>query len=217
MEWLIAFIGLIVAVIFWRAAAVLLVLGLLFFGGDYLYDEYKKDERYENQNEFLLFQAEGQENRPGANSVWEVTESLAPAETIPYYKSAEVRSECGLCWLKVEKRWTGTELTAITCNGWREEAYNFRDWEDAIVKFDGEDPFKMDLKKFDNSEHVYIPRRQSFSDDDKYLKFIELLSSKKRVALGLTVGNYGLGKRFFFTFPLTNSGENIEKLGQPVL
>lgn len=137
---------------------------------------------------------------------WHITYALDPATGKKVVRSAYINSNDGLCYLTVQKRLDGAQLTGFDC-------LNFKipEWDDIEVKFDEDATSdKMNLESYSDSDDVYIPSYQAdHSGHLSYEEFIGRLKDGKTVAIKIPAAD-----DVWMTFSLKGSTRALDRLGK---
>ena len=151
---------------------------------------------------------------------WVVRGEQDPASREKIARSVSIQSDCGLCFLTVEKRMNGSDLTDLSCQDPIEI-----DWTEPIeVKFDTHDNSqKMKIRfysnlRFDwNDEHGNDMYHHVYITTDYYHDywgfFINGLLTASTVAIKITPTN-DYAESFWVRFTLKGSKAAIGQLGK---
>ena len=212
MEWLIGIISVVIVIYFWRIFLSLGVLAGIALGGFVLYDqnqsEKRKEERAKTAQELRARIANAQRNATPEGREWKIYGERDPASNKIIARNASITSNDGLCYLSVQKRINGNELTGLDCPG-----IKISEYDDIYVKFDtSETSQKMRLKNYSNSDDVYIPSYQSkYSGEMSYKEFIKGLVTANAVAIKIPAAD-----SFWVRFTLKGSTNAINQLGKEI-
>ena len=196
-----------------KAGKVLALLGMLIIlvvGAAILYfsleEKNEKANREKEEAGLRKFISIAQNKDSLKNNRWKVVYYKDPASNKLIARSAYVESNDGICKLRVEKRLDGTKLSGIVCPGAKLFSHG-----DVELKFDGDATSKrMEIRKFSNSDEVYIPSSQSpYSGYLSYIKFIKSLTTNKAVAIESSVLD-----GIWIVFQLKGSTKVIRDLGK---
>lgn len=210
MSWLIGIICIVLVIYFWRIFLPLGILAGLGLGGFFLYEEHQREQRQKAEVEAAQQLREriaaAQKNATSNGKTWVLHGEPDPASGRNVARTAFIESNDGLCYLSVQKRIDGTELTGLTCPD-----IGIPEHKDIEVKFDTRDVSQtMDLKAYTDSDDVYIPSYQGSSW--KYLSysdFMKGLVSANSVAIQIPAAG-----GFWTTFSLKGSAPIIMQLGK---
>jgi hypothetical protein len=216
VAWLIGFLTVLLAIVFWRATLVLvailcvggLVLYLYVQGESEQYARAKADEARRARQTLAAAQqtiSAAQQNQTPKE--WTVSTERDPASGQAVPRSAHVLSDDGLCTLNVEQRINGARLTGVLCGRLK------IDWTtDIDVKFDNRDTSdRMRLQTFSDGDGVYIPSEQfKYSGELEYKEFLRRLASTSKVALQINFTDAG---EHWITFSLSKSREALGTIG----
>ena len=126
-----------------------------------------------------------QQNATPDGKEWVVYGEVDPASNKNIARTASIMSNDGLCYLTVQKRLNGNELTGLDCPGIKINKYR-----KIYVKFDTtEISEEMELKNYSDSDGVYIPSYQ-FSLNMSYKNFINGLAASNAVAIKVPSSEY---------------------------
>ena len=217
MEWIVTLICIVIVVIFWRIflplaviVFVLAIIASIAIGGILAYAHYDNKEKERKREiaalEFRKKITVAQQNATPDGKEWVVYGDVDPASNKNIARTASIISNDGLCYLTVQKRLNGNELTGLDCPDI--EIYSY---SDIYVKFDtAELSEEMDLESYSDSDGVYIPSYQpSYSAKMSYKNFIDGLSTSNAVAIKIPSAH-----SFWVRFSLKGSATAISQLGQ---
>jgi hypothetical protein len=210
MSWLVGIICVVIVIYFWRIFLPLGVLAAVGLGGLLLYEDYESDQRNEARakeaQNLRTRIATAQENATPEGKEWVVYARNDPASGAKIARTASIKSNDGLCYLTVEKRINGSELSGLRCPG-----IKISEYDDIYIKFDThETSKKMDLKSYSDSDDVYIPSYQSeYSNNFNYKDFIKGLVTANSVAIKIPSAD-----TFWVRFTLKGSTASINQLGK---
>jgi hypothetical protein len=211
MGWLVAFVLIILAVIFWRISLPLLIIAVVGVGLIFLYIQ-GEDARVARKQK--IEERAVRERFANAKATvgkvarkWEVLFYTDPASGKRVPRSTNIRSDEGLCLLQIEKRINRTRLASIYCKNLKISTYGGIE-----VKFDNRSTSDtMKIAKFSSGNNVYIYSDQgSYSSHLSYNEFLRRMTGAKKIALRLTV--MGAGKHWI-RFSLTGSGPALTRIG----
>lgn len=210
MSWLIGIICVVIVIYFWRIFLPLGVVTGVTLGGFLLYEENQSNKRKEEKEratqELRIKIATAQRNATPEGKEWIVYARKDPASEKNIARTASITSNDGLCYLTVQKRINGGELTGLDCPGIKISEY------DAIhVKFDTNETSKrMEIKSYSDSDDVYIPSSQfEYSGNMSYKDFINGLVTAGAVAIKIPAAD-----SFWVRFSLKGSTVAINQLGK---
>ena len=207
MAWLVGIIVAIIAIRFWRISLPLLGIAAVGIGGMLLYEqnqsEQRKQAREDNKANVAQKIREARDIATDTGREWAMFTMDDPASGQAVPRLARIQSNDGLCWLTVEKRISGSELTGLQC-----ELLEIPSYKDIDVKFDNyENSNTMRLDSYSDSDGVFIPSNQySYSNQLPYDEFIRRLGGGKAVAIRIQSSNAGT---HWITFTLNGSSEAL--------
>ncbi len=209
MAWIVGLIFIVIAIVFWRIFLPLALIGGLIVGGVYLNEERESNDREKQQKaEAISIQnkvTEAQKNATSEHKEWAIFSEPDPASGAEIVRTVSIQSDDGLCYLSVQKRVNGSELTGLDCSD-----IEISEHKDIEVKFDTANVSRaMHLDSYNDSDRIYIPSYQ-YSGELSYEDFLSGLKDAKYVAI------YVPAEYTFWTrFSLKNSGV-IRYLGGPL-
>ncbi len=194
-------------VIFWRIFLPLSVLAAVGVALLIYHNEERKTQEKERAAAALRQKiSEARANTTSEEKEWHVTYALESATGKKVVRSAYINSNDGLCYLTVQKRLDGAQLTGLDCLD-----FKISEWDDIEVKFDNvATSDKLDLKSYSDSDDVYIPSYQAdYSGYLSYEKFIGRLKAGKAVAIKIPAAD-----DVWMTFSLKGSTKALNRLGK---
>ncbi|MET0013054.1 MAG: hypothetical protein ABW088_05320 [Sedimenticola sp.] len=212
MEWLIGIVCVVIVIYFWRIFLPLGVVAAVALGGFLLYEENQSNKRKEEEEraaqELRARIATAQKSASPEGKEWVVYGRRDPASEKNIARTASINSNDGLCYLTVQKRINGVELTGLNCPG-----IKISEYDDVYVKFDiSETSKKMELNSYSDSNDVYIPSGQSgYSGNMSYKDFINGLVTAGAVAIKIPAAD-----DFWVKFSLKGSIDAINQLGKEI-
>lgn len=210
MAWIVGIIVLLIAIRFWRVSLPLIGIAALGIGGWLLYEKEQQDQRTaeRERNKAMVAQKirDAKADASDADRKWEMYTIDDPASGQPVPRLTRIQSNDGLCWLTVEKRINGSELTGLKC-----DLLEIPSYKNIEVKFDNyETSDTMRLENYSDSKDVYIHSNQySYSQQLPYKVFIRRLTGGKAVSIQVQSSNAGT---HWITFTLNGSSEALGKL-----
>ncbi len=175
----------------------------LFLLNDNYQNEKRKKEKQQAEEAITQKIAIAKQHEASEGKKWEVYYEPDPASKIPIARTASIQSDDGLCFLSVQKRLNGAELTGLNCPEIKISSY-----QDIEVKFDTNDiSQKMDLSNYTDSDGVYIPSYQS--GQFSYKNFVGMFGKAKSLAIQIPAS-----KTFWTKFNLNGAQEAIAQLGK---
>lgn len=210
MAWLIGIICLVIVAYNWKVFLPLVVVVGIILGVVILNENSEREERNKKKVKAELDIRNkitaAQSKATSEDKKWFVLGESDPASDARFARIASITSNDGLCYLTVEKRIDGSELTGLKCSG-----IKISEYDDIYIKFDTHKTSKkMDIKSYSNSDDVYIPSYQAdFSGYYKYKSFIHGLVTAKSVAIKIPAVD-----GFWVRFSLKGSTAAINKLGK---
>jgi len=205
MELIAALIGLSIALYFWRFFLPLTVFVALLGGGIALYHGWKdnqQDKEREQKAKRLKEKINIAQNKPDLEGKeWNLRLEADPASGINIVRTASIQSNDGLCYLRVQKRVSGSQLTGLDCPG-----IKISEYEEIDIKFDTTDVSKvMEITTYTDSDSVYIPSYQYTGVSQlSYEDFINGLKTANYVAIHVPA------KYPFWTRFSLNHSENMD-------
>ncbi|MCG8044750.1 MAG: hypothetical protein N0E48_03550 [Candidatus Thiodiazotropha endolucinida] len=168
----------------------------------------EKKEKERAAQELRVKIATAQKNATPEGKEWVVYGRRDPASDKNIARTASITSNDGLCYLTVQKRINGGELTGLDCPG-----IKISEYDDIYVKFDtSETSRKMELKSYSDSDDVYIPSSQfEYSGNMSYQDFTNGLVTAGAVAIKIPAAD-----SFWVRFSLKGSTAAINQLGKKI-
>ena len=179
-------------------------------GGFSLYEETQNNKRKEEKEraaqELRTKIATARKNATPDGREWVVYGQRDPASDKSIARTASITSNDGLCYLTVQRRINGSELTGLAC-----PEIIISEYDDIYVKFDtSEISKKMEIKSYSDSDDVYIPSSQfEYSGNMSYKDFINGLVTAGAVAIKIPAAD-----SIWVKFSLAGSTEAINQLGK---
>lgn len=209
MAWLVGIICVILIIAFWRVFLPLALIAGVAFAIFIVSSQEKQENRRKAkqaaEDALRTKIAVAQQNATSEGKEWQVYYQPDPASQIPIARYASVRSDDDLCYLSVQKRINGTELTELSCS---EIPINW--YRSLEIKFDSiEVSQEMELKQYSDSTGGYISSYQP-SYRLEYDRFIDLLQSANSLAVKVPAT-----EMFWTRFNLQGAAHAIEQLGKP--
>ena len=212
MAWLIGIICVVIVIYFWRIFLPLGVLAGVALGGYLLYEQNQSEQRKKDKTkaaqELRIRISNAQKNASPEGKEWVVYGERDPASDIKIARTASIISNDGLCYLTVQKRINGSELTGLDCPG-----IKISEYDDVYIKFDtNEISQKMDIKSYSDSDDVYISSNQfEYSGYMSYKDFIKGIVTANAVAIKIPAAD-----SFWVRFSLKGSTAAINQLGKGI-
>lgn len=208
MAWLIGIICVIIVIVFWRIFLPLAAIAGIGLGLFLWNENYKQEKIQEKANlaaeEIRKKIATAKQNEFPIGNEWQIYYEDDPASKLPIARTASIKSDDGLCFLSVQKRLDGSELTGLNCPGIEISPYKNMD-----IKFDTDETSKkIRLEKYSDSKEVYIPSYQ-YSGQLDYKSFIGMFSKAKSLAIQIPASEI-----FWTKFNLKGAPEAIAQLGK---
>lgn len=196
------------------------IIAVVGIGGFALYDNYKSEQKREAYLELekklqterakvkreIRTKIDRAKSEANAESKeWTVYYEPDPATGKRVARGATIQSEDDLCYLDVQKRLDGSELTGLRC-----PIIQITELDDIKIRFDIYDVLdKMSIKSYSNSGEVYIPSTQHESSGYmSYKSFIKGLGTANILAIKIP-----WEEGFWTRFNLKGSSLALEKLG----